>query len=363
MAERIFLHVGAPKSGTTFLQTVLWENRDSLATAGVLVPGQRRFDLNLMAKAIRTDASDDGSPPGPAVNVWRRLVRQTRKWPGTVVISNEWLSRASGSQAAEALDAVQPAELHVVFTARAFVAQVPAAWQETLKLGLSTSLDDFVHDLDIDGERWSWSTLDPAVVLARWGSSLPSHRVHVVTVPQRSADPLLLWRRFADLCGIDADAYDTDVGEKNESLTVQGARLLQHLGPLLRDAVDADTGHRSESQHWIRRYLANTLLIGKGSGRIRLGDDQFAIVAQRTADSIKTLRAAGYDIVGDLDELAATVPGPESRRPEDVSAEELLEISAPVIADLLNRVRAETLRATKSQSELRRTKKRGGSGE
>ena len=39
MAERVLLHIGAPKAGTTFLQTILWKNRESLGAQGLLVPG------------------------------------------------------------------------------------------------------------------------------------------------------------------------------------------------------------------------------------------------------------------------------------------------------------------------------------
>lgn len=344
MAERVFLHVGAPKSGTTFLQTVLWENREGLAERGILIPGKRRFDLNLMAKAARTDPSDE-SAEGPAASVWRRVAKQTRRWPGTAVISNEWLSLVSAQQAQQVIDALAPAETHVVFTARAFTAQVTAAWQETLKLGRAVTLPEFVGSLDRDGERWSWSTLDPAVVLARWGRTLSAERVHVVTVPPRGSDPLLLWRRFADLCGIDAAACDTSVGDRNESLTVESARLLELLGPLLRDAIDADAGHRSEPHRWIRRYLANTLLIGRGQDRIRLGDAELSAIRDRATATVGALRTAGYHVVGDLEEFTDLEAPPGSRRPDEVTAEELLEIAGPIIADLLNRVREETLRA------------------
>jgi len=53
VAERVFLHVGAPKSGTTFLQTVMWENREGLAERGVLIPGGAATTSNL---ALRSQA-------------------------------------------------------------------------------------------------------------------------------------------------------------------------------------------------------------------------------------------------------------------------------------------------------------------
>ena len=38
-ATRVFLHIGEPKTGTTFLQQVMWSNRAELAAQGVVLPG------------------------------------------------------------------------------------------------------------------------------------------------------------------------------------------------------------------------------------------------------------------------------------------------------------------------------------
>jgi hypothetical protein len=40
MARRVVLHVGAMKSGTSYLQRLLMENRELLGERGVLLPGQ-----------------------------------------------------------------------------------------------------------------------------------------------------------------------------------------------------------------------------------------------------------------------------------------------------------------------------------
>ena len=39
---RVYLHIGAPKTGTTYLQEVLFTNRARLAEHGVLYPGESR---------------------------------------------------------------------------------------------------------------------------------------------------------------------------------------------------------------------------------------------------------------------------------------------------------------------------------
>ena len=39
MARRVILHVGLPKTGTTYLQSIAWANKDVLREQGVLLPG------------------------------------------------------------------------------------------------------------------------------------------------------------------------------------------------------------------------------------------------------------------------------------------------------------------------------------
>jgi len=346
MAARVFLHVGAPKSGTTFLQTVLWDNRKRLADNGVLVPGRTLFDFNRAATAVRKVDARHKKANSPGAT-WRRMLAETHAWPGTVVMSNEWFSLATAEDAQRALGRLDPSEVHIVFTARNFVAQVPAAWQETLKLGTSQPLPDFVAGLTAVGERWSWWTLDPAEVLARWGAILPADRVHVVTVPARGSEPGLLWKRFANVCGIDADAYDTEPGQANESLGAEAAALLQRLGPLLRAAIDADTAHWTEQYRWIRRYVGHDLLVPQGGSRIGLHAAEAEVLRQRAARTTAALVAAGYHVVGDLDEL--TEESPSGCHPDDVSAEAMLEVALTLTAQLMRRLRDETLRADQAE--------------
>ena len=343
MAQRVILHVGAPKSGTTFIQSVLWHNRERLAAAGVLVPGRSLFDFDRAASAIRST-----TPLAPRhrahAAVWQRLLEQTRRWPGTVVISNEWLSLAATAQAERAIADLAPSQVLVVFTARDFVEQVPAAWQETLKLGRGQSLGEFIKSLDADGQRWSWWTLDPAMVLTRWGAALSPSHVHVVTVPPRGTDRCVLWNRFVQASGLHGGPYELAPAQTNESLGAESARLLQRLGPLLREAIDADGAHWTEQYRWIRRYVGHQLLVPRGGTRIGLDTQDARALRRRTDRTVSAMAAAGYSVNGELADLRAA-RSDDTRHPDDVADSELLDIALPVIADLLGKVRQETLRA------------------
>ena len=65
MTQVVYLHVGGPKSGTTFIQQVLEHNAAALAKAGVLVVGPR-LELIHAAMVVRGDAASTTSRPPPA---------------------------------------------------------------------------------------------------------------------------------------------------------------------------------------------------------------------------------------------------------------------------------------------------------
>lgn len=345
------LHLGAPKSGTTYLQSVIWNSRQRLYDAGVLVPGTRRFDHTRAASAVCSPRPEHVRPRSRYA-VWDRFVRSAAEWPGTVLVSDEWFVAATAEQAARALDDLAGAEVHLVVTARDFVRQVPAAWQEELKLGNASSMTQFVVGLDDSARKWSWATLDAAEVLTRWAGSLPADRVHVVVVPPAGAPRDLLWHRFATACRIDPALGSADVVQANESLGVEAARLLQELGPSLRDAVEADHAHWAGQYRWLRRYLGHDLLVPLGGDKIGLDRETIDLVRHRTRASTKAISAAGWDVVGDLDELAQATFSESLRHPDSVTAEEMLEVAEELIPKLLGRVRTQTLRAEALQAAL-----------
>jgi hypothetical protein len=352
MATRTFLHIGAPKAGSTFLQSVLWQNRSALREAGLLVPGRSMFDHNLAAIAVRNP-----EPRTPlqerAARTWPRLQARIREWGDAAVLSNEWFCWANPDQAERALAVLAPSEVHLVFTGRALAYQVPAAWQETLKLGSGLTVEEFVASLDQHDARWSWSTLDPAESLRRWARTLPDAQVHLVTVPPRGSDPGLLWDRFCTVLGVDPRAHDRSTARANESLGVESAMLLQRIGPELRRAIDADASNWVEPYRWIRTYLAQQLLVPRGGRKIRFPSEVTTALRSRAEHSVRTLAAKGYHVVGSLDDLLPSEVASEGGEPAEVSTEEMLDVAALLIADLLTDVRRQTLRGDRAEREGR----------
>ena len=133
MTRRVLLHVGAPKTGTSFVQDILFTNREALRERGILYAADRH-DAHFLA-ALDLMELPWGGLEREAAGAWDRLADEVREWPGTAIISHEILGRASRVQVARALESLghPDTEIHVVFSARDLVRQIPAEWQENVK--------------------------------------------------------------------------------------------------------------------------------------------------------------------------------------------------------------------------------------
>jgi hypothetical protein len=338
VTQRVYLHVGAPKSGTTYIQGVLEHNRARLADAGVLVVGERHLDRIHAAMVVREDPRLD-SLPERASTAWQRLVTQIRHWRGSsAVLSYELFAGATAEQVRRALADLDGIESHVVITARDLGKSVPSAWQERLKFALTTPLERWRPRPESAGVRaeWGWRTMDPAGVAARWGASLPPERVHVVTVPREAGDGQDLWRRFATACGLSHLDLELGFQRANESLGLVEAELLRRVNERIREPI---TGNREQAL-WLRDTLAHGILVELGREPIGLTDEQFADAEVRAEAAVEAVAAAGYDVQGDLADIAASRP--TARTPGEATDGELLESALETIVRLLLLVRERT---------------------
>ncbi|HEY5421142.1 MAG TPA: hypothetical protein VIL10_10425, partial [Marmoricola sp.] len=131
MARRVFLHVGAPKTGTTFLQDTLAANRAGLAEAGLLYPDTRSG--NHFQAAIDLIEHPWGGALDKARGSWDHVAAAAMRTRGDAVVSHEVLASASREQVRRAHASFEGAELHVIYSARDLGRQIPAEWQEKVK--------------------------------------------------------------------------------------------------------------------------------------------------------------------------------------------------------------------------------------
>jgi hypothetical protein len=301
--KRVYFHVGAPKTGTTYLQNVLFANRLALAERGVLYP----YEDGGQSFRSMQDFRGVGWGRGTAsefAGEWEQVAARAREWSGdTVIFSNELLGGASPDRIEAGLATVAPAELHVVFTARDFARQLVSDWQEHIKHKHTVTLEQFVDDLirhGLDapepfGEMF-WGMHDAAYILRRWSAFIPVRRLHVVTVAQPGGEPDSLWKRFCAATGLDPAAYETEIERANPSMGVAETELVRRMN------AEVQAMPPEFYDPLVRKTLAEDIL-GGGDLRLRLPAGRMEWVSDRSRQLIDELAAAGYPVAGDLDDL------------------------------------------------------------
>lgn len=304
MSRRVYLHIGAPKTGTTALQTRLHRNSATLLEHGVLVPrsaqGPKRSGLALRA-ALELTGLQLGQDPASLTGSWDDLVAQTHAHDGTVVVSHEAFVRCDEAAVATVVESLGAgAELHVIYTARDLGKQLVSGWLEGLKNGGADALATHFARAR-SGELPLRAAFDLPVVLGRWLAHLPSRQVHLVTVPPPGGDRALLWRRFAGVVGLDDSWVPKDPPRTNESVGVPEAQLLLALNREL-----GGTNRRGGPDHkLVRRTVVARTLVGRDSPRVEVPRGDRSWLAADVESWIDWLDTSGIDVVGDVAELRA----------------------------------------------------------
>lgn len=302
MARRVILHVGAPKTGTSFVQDRLFHNPEALAAQGILYPASEH-DSQFLA-ALDLMKLTWGGLERRAAGAWDALAQRVQDWPDTVIISHEILGFAAPEHVRRALASFGAAEVSIVVSARDLVRQIPAEWQENVKhrrqLGYTTFLEE-IRDprrtTEIAG--WFWGVQDIPAVAARWGANLPPDRVRIVTVPQPGADSQLLWQRFSEALGFDPDSLPESTARANPSLRVAEVALVRELNVRL-----AHTLPNERYRQFVRECLVHqNLSKDQTSPPLSVPPDVYDWASGICADWIAELDARGYAVVGDLADL------------------------------------------------------------
>lgn len=334
MARRVYFHIGLPKTGTTFLQTAMWHNRSQLRAQGFLYPGSKRMDHFHASQVVRETPPDVLKGNADA---WDRIVRELADWDGTGLISHEFFSMATSAQARAAVAALGNAEVHVVVTARDYVRQFPAVWQEALKMNSDLSLDEFMKKafaFDLPG-AWSWNTQDVPAVLANWAGAVTPDRVHVITVPPPGAPRPVLWQRWCEVLGIDDSTFDMGLSFGNESLGAPQAALLHRIKPHLTEPLTQGP----ERHRWVRQYFGHEVLVPQAGERFGLRPQDAAELRQLSIAAADAIDRAGYAVTGDLADLVPAEEQPVRPHPDDVTEGEMLDVAARAIDQMIRDVR------------------------
>ena len=330
---RAYLHIGAPKTGTTYLQGVLWANRDALAADGVAVPGLGPFEHVRAARDAGGSGLGSDEPGADTTGAWDLLARRaSRRREASVVISAEHLAALRPARVQHVVASLAPREVHVVYATRDLGRLMPSEWQEHVKNGSSLDLavwsEQVLRSRGPGPGRWFWRVHEPGGVIRRWSSAVPVERIHVLTVPPPTADPSELWRRFASVLGVDATVADRLDAPTNRSLGYAETEVLRHVNSLLTASFSS----------WNYRTLAQGVLASDvlsasiASAPPVLPAQLGPLLVARQKRIIADIEASGCDVVGSVSDLQGAPVTEPSVAPTEA---DLFEAATRGVAGLL----------------------------
>ena len=333
MARRVFLHVGTPKSGTTFLQSLWWHHHDALAARGLLLPGTAIAD-HVHASALVSERREVVDRLTPAqLRTWDDLLREVGAWDGQALVSHELFAQASADQAAAALARLADVadEVHVLVTSRDLARQLPSGWQQNVKQGRTETLREFWELARDDPANPFWTFQDVPALLDRWTQGLPAERRHLLVLPPAGGPRDLIWRQACELTGVDPEGLTLDLDRANESLGLAEVELMRRVHaavPEERRGLDV----RRIATNWFTQQV----LVPAGTATpFVLPADLHAWAVERGTAMVAALRERDLHVVGDLADLVPDPTPPAGRTPDDVSEAEVAEVAVPALSTML----------------------------
>lgn len=330
---QVYLHIGPPKTGTTYIQTSLESWQSELRSAGVTLPGGMPYDHFWAALDARGNHSFGFGAGGDvplkrAAGAWPRLVAETLKSEGTVVISHELFATADAAHARAAVEDLAATELHIVVTARDPERQLVSAWQQRTKNGQARPFRKTARR--VAHQQVLHETQRIPDLLEKWGSTLPADRLHVVTVPPSGSDPTLLWRRFADAVGIDVERFSApESAESNKTLGTAQIELLRRVNVALDGRIPHPRYGRIVTQLYAETILAGT----PASEPPTLPKRLWPVVDAMAEDWIARIEKIGCQVHGELDDLRPAHR--EGAKPGSALTDDVADVAALATAELL----------------------------
>ena len=336
MSRRLLLHVGAMKSGTSFIQSRLFANKRMLLDErGILVPG-----MNWLSQVM---AASDVLGAGEAQ--WAKMAGKVNAHEGTSVISMEYLGPVRALVAQRVASSFPSHTIEVVITARDLNRSIAAMWQETVQNGRTWTFAEYLAGIEAwrpghrdeslsapESGRTFWRQQNLVRMARTWGAHAP---VSVVTVPPPGAPRELLWERFCSVLGTPPAGF-APARMDNESVGAASTLVIRRLNELLNAAglsFPAGTDLR-------KGLLAKQVLAARKSAEPAIGLPVAPWVVSHAAHMVAALTELGVSLVGSWDDLTpVAVPGVD---PDSVDPDLILDAAIAGLAGVL----AEQIRAS-----------------
>lgn len=307
LGDRV-IHIGAPKCGSTALQSAFHQNRDALHLEGVTYIGESPHWISA-AKAV-AGVADRTSGKKPPLSEWSRLVREVGSvTSGTALISSEWFASANEAGIQRIVDDLDAKKLQAVLVIRPLTSTLPSAWQQGLKLGgrqgFSEWLDTVLNHPEDPRAKRVWSKHRYDQIAQRWVSALGNERVTVIVADE--ADPTYIFTAFSQILGLKNGALSAPPKRTNPSLSAFEADALAELNKIYFDQGGTLYGYRSGVLRTFDGYVSS--LRSGSAQRSAIPPTHLSAVQALNTSIAAGIRGAGCRVVGDLDRFANAQQG------------------------------------------------------
>ncbi len=309
MADRVVLHIGTMKSGTTYLQ-------DSLQS-GVLDGSEAFYAGGTFGAQTAAVKGMLGNKGQQQPRRWRKILRQVRGTDGVAIYSQEFIGFARFPRARQIVRSFGDVPVDVVLTVRDQHTAIPAQWQSFVRNRGTDGWEAYVRRLlDRDQEETRSKAVrsflraqDLPPMLRRWGRAAGAEHLRIVLVPPPGSAPAELWHRFCRAADLRLD--DPPVRRSNESLGYASCEVMARLNARLEDL---------EVARWrgARRLMIEALLpLRPQEGRPVLDRAGAALADELNGRLVAAVTSAGLRVEGSLDELGAGGAASEEIVPAD----------------------------------------------
>lgn len=328
MTRRVYLHVGASKTGTSALQQGLWRSVEALAEAGVGLPlVGRPAHVRRLLRPMGWVASRGYVEPIRRSEVLEVAGRIRETAQPTLVMSNEDLAELDAERIDLLMELYAEADVEpsIVLTARTWSRQLPSEYQQFLKHRLTTGYSDWLDQVRTR-EGFSaghfWQRQDFAGIARAWARVLPADRIHVIVSPSQ---PLTAGAElFCAATGIPADRIDLPTRSINASFGAVESEVYRRLNASLPAAFDDYEGAYYPG---VRLPIVTGVLPRQASAKLLLPPEHLGWVSEEAERQVADLRSGGYRLHGDVS-LLHPAPSDCGELPEVAEA----EVSAAAIA-------------------------------
>ncbi len=347
------LHIGPHKTGTTALQSALYDARPALVRQGVRHAGSSRNPASAVASVIGRRSRFRGNIV-PSALAWGRLARDIRRArEPRVVVSSEFFADAEPEAIRRVVRDLDPSRIHVVVTLRPLARIIPSQWQQYAQAGVTASYEAWLEAML--GDRRTrmtpsfWRRHRHDRLIARWAEVVGPERMTVIALDDR--DHGMVLRVFEQLTGLREGTLVAPPDLVNRSMTmpeieaVRAFNIAFRAEGLGRDLHSKVMGFGAAPFMKLRTPDPSEPQVESPQWAL----DRVAVIAREMVDSIA---ASGVRVVGDLEGLTRVPqPDPESERqtspeiPLDVVARMSMGI---VLASGMGRARPQVRAAVSS---------------